>query len=196
MKIQIDRAKVLARLGHAAGKTVIDAKTEALIAEETSVAEKLISPRQVSASSAVRETAPGNLSLEPDFMIQSRDIAALLSGCGKAFGFAVTIGPHLEAKRDSYIKEGQAARALVLDAIGSVAAEELAEQAHAQARAEAAKEGLTATRRFSPGYGDWPLSAQRDFLKWLGAGMIGVKLNANFQMTPEKSVSAILGIKK
>jgi hypothetical protein len=196
MKVNIERARVLARLGHAAGKTVIDEKTESLITEETAVAQKLISPKQVSSSSVILETGPGHVRLEPGFEIASRDIAALLAGCDKAVGFAVTIGPHLEEKRNAYIKEGQTARALILDAIGSVAAEELAAAAHALIRAESAKEGLTATKRFSPGYGDWPVSSQREFLKWLGAELIGIKLNAGAQMEPEKSVSAILGVKK
>jgi cobalamin-dependent methionine synthase I len=60
----------------------------------------------------------------------------------------------------------------------------------------AAKRGLVTTRRYSPGYGDWGVSAQKDFLAWLGAGHIGIKLTESSQMLPEKSVSAILGIKQ
>lgn len=45
--------------------------------------------------------------------------------------------------------------------------------------------------RFSPGYGDVPLSFQRPFLEWLEARRIGVTLTEGFLMQPEKSVSAL-----
>lgn len=45
--------------------------------------------------------------------------------------------------------------------------------------------------RFSPGYGDVPLSFQRPFLEWLEARRIGVTLTESCLMQPEKSVSAL-----
>lgn len=52
------------------------------------------------------------------------------------------------------------------------------------------------TPRFSPGYGDVPLSLQPDLLLLLGAEKLGVYLTETFFMIPEKSVSAFLGITK
>lgn len=52
------------------------------------------------------------------------------------------------------------------------------------------------TPRFSPGYGDMPLSMQPALLLWLGAEKLGVYLTETFFMIPEKSVSAFLGITK
>ena len=194
--IRIDPQKVLARLGYAMGKTVVDAKTGRLLEEETQTALRLINPKHVIAFSAIKLACTKSLVLEPGFKIESGDITALLKDCVKAYGIAVTIGPFLEEKRETYIKENEPARAVTLDAIGSVAAEQLAEMAQTRIREEAEKEGMTATRRFSPGYGDWPIESQKGFLKWLGAENIGIRLNANFQMLPEKSVSAIFGVKK
>jgi Vitamin B12 dependent methionine synthase, activation domain len=195
VNIQIDPQKVLARLGYAKGKTVVDAKTGRLLEEEMRAALPLINPKQVTAFSSVKRAGAKRLLLEPGFEIESGDIASLLRDCVKAYGIAVTIGPFLEEKRGVYIKKNETARAVILDAIGSVAAEQLAETAQKQIRQEAEQEGLAATRRFSPGYGDWPVESQEGFLKWLGAGNIGIRLNANFQMIPEKSVSAIFGVK-
>lgn len=191
----ISRDKVLARLGYAKGKTVADAKTGSIITEELDAARKLIVPKHVTAFSGIVFPDASSVLLEPGFCIQSADIRKLLDGCSKACGFAVTIGRFLEDKRNNYIKENQATRALVLDAIGSVAVEELAESINKDIAGEAAKDGLKATRRFSPGYGDWKLEGQKDFLQWLGAAAAGIKLSETFQMIPEKSVSAILGIK-
>ena len=194
-KINIDAQKVLARLGYAKGKTIIDAKMARMIEAETQTALQLINPKHVIAFSSIKRVGEKSLLLDPGFEINSGDIAKLLQNCAKAYGIAVTIGPFLEEKRSAYVSGNETARAVVLDAIGSVAAEQLAEMAQAQIREEAGKEGLTITRRFSPGYGDWAIESQKDFLKWLGAGNIGINLNANFQMIPEKSVSAIMGAK-
>lgn len=186
--------KVLSRLGYASGKTNMDAKTQEIIGEEIEAAKKLFSPKQVIASDAIKLSGRKIL-LGPSLIIESPDIVKLLQGCSVAFGFAVTIGPALEARRDMYLKDKETTRALVLDAAGSVAVEELARITNNEVAADITKNGYGFTRRFSPGYGDWALSGQKEFLSWLGAEQIGIKLNDNFQMIPEKSVSAILGQK-
>ncbi|OGS25259.1 MAG: hypothetical protein A2314_09635 [Elusimicrobia bacterium RIFOXYB2_FULL_50_12] len=188
--------KVLARLGFARGKTKVDERTHELIAKEIDIARALARPRQAMASSKISRTAPAIIKLQPGLVIQSHDVFALLAECDEACGFAVTIGPQLEEKRARYISEKENTRALILDAIGSVLAEELAEHAHNLIECEARGKGYSVTRRFSPGYGDWHLPQQKDFLAWLAAGDIGIRLTDSFQMLPEKSVTALVGIKK
>lgn len=195
-KIDIPLAKVLARLGYAKGLTKADQETEELIAEEMILAGRLFVPRQVTAVSEIRFEGNNTIKLEPGMTIKSEDIHKLLSSSFKAYGLAVTIGPNLERKRDEYLAAKETARALVLDAVGSVAADELAVITNRQITEELAAEGFKTTKRFSPGYGDWLITEQKDFLNWLGADAIGIKLNENSQMTPEKSVSAIIGAYK
>ena len=56
---------------------------------------------------------------------------------------------------------------------------------------------LLGPRRFSPGYGDVPLSLQRDVLAVLDAQRkLGITLSDTFFMTPCKSVTAFVGIEK
>lgn len=53
------------------------------------------------------------------------------------------------------------------------------------------------TDRFSPGYGDMPISMQNDFLNFLNASKrVGVRANENGIMIPRKSVTAIMGLSK
>ncbi len=193
-KFDVPLNKVLSRLGFASGKTKIGDNVNDILSEEINAAKKLFVPRQVVATSAIK-SAGGKLKLVPSFTISSADILALLNECGEAAGFAVTIGPALEARRDKYIRDRETTRALILDALGSVAVEELADITNKQIKDEAANRGFTATRRFSPGYGDWALASQKDLLSWLGADQIDIKLTETFQMIPEKSVSALIGLK-
>ena len=55
--------------------------------------------------------------------------------------------------------------------------------------------GLVPTRRYSPGYGDLPLSVQPALLDALDAGRrLGVTLTESLLMVPMKSVTAVVGI--
>ena len=51
------------------------------------------------------------------------------------------------------------------------------------------------TDRFSPGYGDFPFSQQRDFFELLDiTRRIGVSLSESGLMLPQKSVTALIGV--
>ena len=59
------------------------------------------------------------------------------------------------------------------------------------------KENNNLSPRFSPGYGDLELDFQRQILSVLCADRIlGIKLGDNLLMTPQKSITAICGIKE
>jgi 5-methyltetrahydrofolate--homocysteine methyltransferase len=55
--------------------------------------------------------------------------------------------------------------------------------------------GWNMTFRFSPGYGDYPIELQSEFLRMLDAPRkIGLTTNNNYLLMPTKSVTAILGL--
>ena len=63
------------------------------------------------------------------------------------------------------------------------------------AAAELARKGMyLADLRFSPGYGDWTLDAQKFFFEILPLEEMGVRLHESMLMIPEKSVTATAGI--
>jgi hypothetical protein len=103
----------------------------------------------------------------------------------------VTIGPALENRSRTCADAGEVTRALLFDAAGSAAAE---------AAADALEDGFhenagfprTTCARFSPGYGDWPLSAQRALFDLLPHEALGVALMPSLLMVPRKSVSFAL----
>lgn len=124
-----------------------------------------------------------------------RERAALLglaagSGACLAIGL-VTIGPALERRVSELLALGQETRALLLDAAGSAAVEEAAEdlERRIHERGEAPARARPASRRVSPGYGSWPVTAQRALFEMLPHGEIGVSLLPSCLMSPRKSVS-------
>ncbi|MDR1721358.1 MAG: hypothetical protein LBR09_03105 [Endomicrobium sp.] len=193
--IEIPYNRLLARLGYLHTKTKLDIKTVCSIKENLNLAQKLIKPKWA--------ISFGNITLKEDliffeneYRIKSDNVAALLKNCFKAYGVVVTIGDALEKKIDECLKKKETFNALILDAAGSVAAEEIITAANAQIKTHEAKSGNALTKRYSPGYGDWMLEANKQFLNWIGTEQIGITLSKFYHMKPEKSVSALIGVKK
>jgi cobalamin-dependent methionine synthase I len=84
--------------------------------------------------------------------------------------------------------------ALILDALGSAAIEAVCDQLCAEIAQELSPRRLTA--RFSPGYGDLPLDQQRELFAVLDVTRrIGVSLSESALMLPQKSVTALIGVR-
>ncbi len=124
----------------------------------------------------------------------SRKLARHLDGCHAAYLVCGTLGTGFDALlRRVSVKS--AADALVLQAVGTAAIEEWMDGIEEAIRGELAP-GETLVRRYSPGYGDFPLSAQRELLGLLDSSRsIGVSLTDTLLMAPSKSVSAVIGVK-
>ena len=118
--------------------------------------------------------------------------AAMLDTCDQAVLLCCTLG----AEFDSLLRARQArdmAQTLILDACGSAlveagcdaACQELAEQFP----------GRHLTDRFSPGYGDLPLTLQPLICTALDARRrLGVHVTASMLLNPTKSVTAFIGL--
>ena len=127
-------------------------------------------------------------------LFHGKDIARLLDGCSEVVLMALTLGAELERvlMRQEVTDMSDA---LVLDICASVAVEAAADDFEKQLSAELLADGKYLTNRFSPGYGDLPLSHQRPLLELLNASRAaGITLTPSQLMVPRKSVTAILGI--
>ncbi len=87
----------------------------------------------------------------------SRDLAKNLRTCEKIVVFAATIGIGLDRLVSRYSKIS-ASRALMLNAIGAERIETLCDTFNQYIIEEKKAEGLSTVPRFSPGYGDLPLT--------------------------------------
>lgn len=101
----------------------------------------------------------------------------------------VTIGPALEDESGRRVAAGDLLDALVLDALGSAAAEAAADELNNAVCVAARERGLFAAPRVSPGYGAWDVACQERLLALLPAAELGIALTAAQMMVPRKSVS-------
>lgn len=108
--------------------------------------------------------------------------------------FLATIGNRLEKRVVRLAEDGLILESAVLDAIGSVAAEMVAEFVQGRVEEVAHAQGLRVSRRFSPGYCDWAIRQQKMLFRAMDGNSVGVRLTKECLMVPRKSISGVIGI--
>lgn len=125
------------------------------------------------------------------FSSRSKGLAQNLNGCESVILFAATVGVGIDRLITKYGRISPT-KALMFQAIGAERIEALCDAFCA----DISQEYKTGTKpRFSPGYGDLPISAQKDFFALLSPErQIGLTLTDSLLMSPSKSVTAIVGL--
>lgn len=131
-----------------------------------------------------------------NFCINASDVVNLFRGSDYLSILALTLGNTLDEKIASLFDQGEYTQATILDAIGSDGVEQLANKINGIIKQEAFRKGYHLTRRFSPGYGNWNIQAQKDLLDVLGTSKIGIFMTESYMLNPQKSITAILGWKR
>lgn len=131
---------------------------------------------------------------EPPFRPEGKKISAHLTDCEKVILMAVTVGASIEQAVTRHFAEGRYAYSVLLDAAATAAVEQVADSLEKAIKPKAAAQGYAMRWRFSPGYGDWPLSQQPELIRLSMAGKIGVSLTEALMLTPRKSITAIIGL--
>ncbi len=123
----------------------------------------------------------------------SRHLSKNLRGCSVVVLMAATIG----SGADFLIRRAEAVSMLdasVLQAAGAAMAESWCDEVNRRIIAAMKERNLFPRPRFSPGYGDVPLSLQKDFSALLQMPQTcGISLTDTLLMVPSKSVTAFIG---
>ena len=118
-----------------------------------------------------------------------------ISGCHAVYLACGTIGTGFDAFHRR-ISVSSGVDALIAQAVGAALIERLMDEVEDEIRSDLSH-GETLVSRYSPGYGTFPLTAQRELLALLDAPLkIGVSLTDTLLMAPSKSVSAVIGVSK
>ena len=184
--MQIDRDEFLRYLGWNGQKT-----EDTLLQKLDEAAKKclaLASPRSVARK--FRLTQEGELA-GTGFFLQGQDIRKHLSGCREIYLLAATIGQGVE-RAVSVAENKSAHEALLLDTAASCAVESYCDDIGEDLQKNCP---TLLTPRFSCGYGDFPIQAQREICALLRTdSQIGLCCDESFLLTPRKSVTAFIGI--
>ena len=122
------------------------------------------------------------------------DIRALLEDAQQVIVAACTLGEAASrAARRAFLMD--MARGVMTDACLSALVEEEMDRFEKEQTRKYRARGLYLTDRFSPGYGDLPLSVQKDLCDILDTRRtLGLTVNESMLLIPEKSVTAVIGI--
>lgn len=108
--------------------------------------------------------------------------------------FVGTIGNAVDKKVEMLMHENRLSVAFILDAMGSVAAENMVETFYKRMKAKYMEGEKNITLRFSPGYCDWPITDQKKLFSLFDSLRLDVELTDSCFMRPRKSVSGVFGI--
>ena len=126
--------------------------------------------------------------------VASQTIGKAIRDSKQVILFAATVGAPFDRLIARYSRV-EPSKALILQAIGAERVESLCDACCAQTNTELAETEKHLTRRVSPGYGDIPLSLQKEIFAVLDCPRkIGLTLDQSLLMSPSKSVTAIAGI--
>jgi hypothetical protein len=128
--------------------------------------------------------------LSPEFLFKKADKTVLC---------ICTIGRDIEEESSRLLNKGELAKGVILDAIASHAAEEVAKWMYRSIVRDLCEdiEELEFTNRFSPGYCQWSLEdGQKLIFKRLPSNIIRVRLSKSMMMIPRKTVSFAINIGK
>ena len=101
-----------------------------------------------------------------------------------------TIGGAVERRAKELVDTRQGATGLIVDAIGTIAAEQTADFLENRIRRDCAACGWEVSRRYAPGYCGWEVEAQREVFS-LFPDTLGITLTSSCLMIPEKSLSFV-----
>jgi hypothetical protein len=190
----VDSEKVLRLMGAKQGRRVPPASLRRfnLLSEEV---EGMIEPQLAYRILDLSRVNPGGVQLADGTCFKSPKLAKALAKAEAVCCFMATVGPAVDDAIQRLMKRRRYANAYVVDAIGSISAENTVEQFYQRMARRQKDKNAGVTLRFSPGYCDWPIQQQRPlFNLFADMDTPDVALNESCLMSPRKSVSGLFGL--
>lgn len=188
----IDKKEVLRYLGHKMQK--IDNELNELINECIEECKSIITPKYIYGEYSIILDNEKVILDGTSLVLTGKDIVEHLKNSKTVMIMAVTLGAFIE-KKIAFYERTNLTKALILDSTATTAVEEVCDIIENHIKKEALDRNLGITFRYSPGYGDLPLSIQKDFISTLSADRrIGLSTSDHYLLFPRKSVTAIIGL--
>ncbi len=192
MKLEINKNEVLRYLGYKNQEysqeldLIIDEMREEII--------RIADYRYTYKIVELNKDEAGSVSLKEGILpLTGENIQKHLQNSKYAVIMAATLGVELE-KRLNYYGKVDLTRNLILDSCGTQMIEEVCDGIEEEVKAKLGP-GYYYTFRYSPGYGDYPISVQKQLVNFLdGYRRIGLTVTPSNLLLPRKSVTAIMGV--
>lgn len=189
------REMILSRLGYRNSVTMLGSSDISLLEEGIRQGSCLCKPAGAYLIVPVSSKSDAGIILDNGIRFQSQSLLKLLKDSQQVVLMAATVGGEVTKRVFHEVDKGDAAKGLIIDSVASQTADAALDWIVHLLNRVLAREGKKLTRhRYSPGFGDLPLSYQKDIFKVLELNKLNMSLTEKFMLVPEKSVIAIAGV--
>jgi len=188
---------ILARLGYRKSSTILEEKDKNMLEDSIKRGRMLCNPKGAFSRLVLTERDVDFVSTEGGIKLESKSLSELLFQSDEIVIMASTVGSEIIDVISEEIKNGNAGRGVILDSVASQTADAGLDWMMGFINKILIREGKKLTKyRYSPGYGDLPLSNQKILFEILSLYKLDIKITDTFMLIPEKTVLAIAGIER
>jgi len=172
----------------------IPRSTRSKIERLEDVFEELVNPSMYHQNIGIDSVIKGTVFLEEGQQFKSSKLSKTLKNCSEIMCYIGTLGSDVEGEIERLMDEKHLAEAYILDAMASVAADNMVGTFHQRMKGVYKNQGKQVTLCFSPGYCDWPVTEQKKLFGIFDSNDLEVELTDSCFMKPRKSISGVFGI--
>ena len=128
--------------------------------------------------------------------VTSRSLTVNLRDCNEVVFLAATLGAEADRLISQYSRRDMS-QGVLMEAAAAAVIESYCDSCQLELEKELNQEQITLRPRFSPGYGDFDIKHQKDFVRLMDLPRtIGVTLTEGGMLSPTKSVTAVMGMSR
>jgi len=158
------------------------------------VFDKLVDPSLCYQNIGIDSVKKGGVLLEEGPEFKSPKLSNTLKDCEEIVCYIATLGDGIEDEIKRLMGQKRLSEAYILDAMASVAADNMVARFHQRMKNNYKNQGKEVTICFSPGYCDWPITDQKKLFNMFNSKELDVELTDSCFMQPRKSISGVFGI--
>jgi len=196
ISVPIPRKSIYRRLGFVKGITAVPASQEEEIERYIADASSLIHLKGAGLRAPITEIESDKIILPDGVEFKSRQLAKLLANCSEIVLMGATAGQEIMDAIEKDATGANVTRGIVLDAAASETVDASLDWIMDYFNQSLRRENRRLLgKRYSAGYGDLFLETQKTVHRLLKLDRIGIEITESCMLVPEKSVTAITGIK-
>jgi hypothetical protein len=196
ISIPLPRKEIYRRLGFIKGVTEISSSQKEEIERFIQDALSLIHLKGAGLRMPVQEIKGARIILAEDVTFESNQLAALLRNCREIVLMGATAGKDIMKAIEEDAAGRNVTRGIVFDATASETVDASLDWIMGYFNRTLLRENRQLLKkRYSAGYGDLLLETQNTIYRLLQLDRIGIRITDSCMLIPEKSVTAITGIR-
>ncbi len=197
ISIPVPHKEIYRRLGFTSGVTKISPSQREEIERHIKNAASLIQLKGVGLRLPIEEIKGLKVTIADSLVFESQHLARFLRSCSEIVLMGATAGTGIIDAIERDIEGSNVTHGVVLDATASEMVDASLDWIMDYFNRTLLRENRRLLRkRYSAGYGDLPLETQKTMYRLLQLDRIGVQITESCILVPEKSVTAITGVRQ